>query len=283
MNYTPFIINYLGTKQDITELYLAPKAFIMEKRGGKLIKASNTLLSPEDIRDTLVSLRSHTPFATGPLGKEGVFSFGLQEIGRLRVSYVTQRGSYVVHILKTPFNIPPLDKLCSDKESISKLDEIVRLYSSGLVIFQCKNYDITSTFVYSFLQSLCKGYSKVILILEAPLSFLLKHDKSFVIQREIGTDVETFEEGIRSAFYLNPDIVYLGLNLKEGLLLKEIDYMVRLIESETLVLLSLPLIEKELLRSFERYLKAWVSLDMDEKGLFTLSFKHIEPQALESR
>ncbi|MFN3471651.1 MAG: twitching motility protein, partial [Aquificaceae bacterium] len=104
------------------------------------------------------------------------FSFGLHNIGRFRVS--------------------------EDKEGISKLKEIVRLHNSGVVIIQCKNQAMASPFVYSFLQSLCENYSKVIYILESPLSFLLKHGQSLVIQKEVGVDVESFEEGLKDAFYI---------------------------------------------------------------------------------
>lgn len=280
MNYMPQIINYLSTKEDVTELYLVPKAFISEKRGNKLIKVSDALLNPEDIRDTLVALRSHTPSTLGPLGREGVFSFGIQNIGRFRVSYITQRGSYVVHILKTPYHIPPIIKVCQDKDGVDRLEEIVRLYSSGVVIFQCKNQAMASTFAYSFLQSLCESYSKVIYILESPLSFLLKHGQSLVIQREVGVDVESFEEGVKDAFYINPDILYLGQ--REIIPMREVEYLKRMAEEETLILLSLPVVEKDLLNSFEGYLKAWVNLEVEEKGLFTLNFKHTEPQAWEN-
>lgn len=254
MNYIPYIINYLSTKEDITEIYLVPKAFMSEKRGNKLVKISDALLTSEDIRDTLIALRSHTPSALGPLGREGVFSFGLQNIGRFRVSYITQRGSYVVHILKTPYHIPPLNKICQDKDGINKLEEIVRLHNSGVVIIQCKNQAMASTFAYSFLQSLCENYSKVIYILESPLSFLLKHGQSLVIQREVGVDVESFEEGVKDAFYINPDILYLGQ--REIIPVKEVDYLKRLLEEETLIFLSLSVVEKDLLNSFEGYIRA---------------------------
>ncbi len=282
MNYAPYVINYLSTKEDIAEIYLVPKAFISERRGNRLIKISDTLLTPEDIRDTLVALRSYTSSILGPLGREGVFSFGLQNIGRFRVSYITQRGSYAVHILKTPYNIPSLSKICEDKEGISKLEEIVRLHNSGVVIIQCKNQAMASPFVYSFLQSLCENYSKVIYILESPLSFFLKHGQSLVIQREVGVDVESFEEGVKDAFYINPDILYLGQ--REMIIsIKEVDYLRKLLGKETLIFLSLSAVEKDLLDSFEGYIRAWVALERGEKGLYKLSFKHTEPQASESR
>ncbi|MCX8059772.1 MAG: hypothetical protein N3C13_01065, partial [Aquificaceae bacterium] len=81
MNYTPQIINYLGSGEGINELYMVPGAFIMEKRVNKLVKVSNAVLTQEDIRDTLVALRSYASPALGPLGREGMFSFGVKGIG----------------------------------------------------------------------------------------------------------------------------------------------------------------------------------------------------------
>ncbi len=75
MNYMPQIVSYLSTNEDIAEIYLLPRAFIMERKGQELIRISDTILTPDDIRDTLIALRSHTPFALGPLGKGGMFSF----------------------------------------------------------------------------------------------------------------------------------------------------------------------------------------------------------------
>lgn len=47
MNYAPYVINYLSTKEDIAEIYLVPKAFISERKGNRLIKISDTLLTPD--------------------------------------------------------------------------------------------------------------------------------------------------------------------------------------------------------------------------------------------
>lgn len=273
MNYMPQIVNLLSVSDDIVEVYLVPKAFITERRGGKLLRVSDTLLGQEDVRDTLVALRSHTPYALGPLGREGVFSFGLQNVGRFRVSYITQRGSYVVHIIKTPFQIPMIEKLCHDRAALGKLDELIRLNNSGIIIFQGRNHTLTGTFVYSLLQRVCENYSKVIFILESPLTFLLKHGQSLVVQREVGVDVESFEEGIRDALYVNPDIFYLGGG--KLYLSKEAENLIRVIEAETLLLLSTSSVDKELMNTFGSYLRGLVSLELNEDGSFSISFKHI--------
>jgi len=280
MNYAPHIISYLSASEDIRELYLVPKAFITEKRGQKLLKVSDTLLTPEDIRDTLVALRSHTPFALGPLGKEGMFSFGLQNVGRFRVKYITQRGSYVVYILKTPYHIPPLDRLCPSRKDSDKLEEIIRIHSSGFVIFQGKDHLLVNTLIYSLLQKVCENYSKIIFILESPLTFLLRHGQSLVVQREVGVDVDTYEEGLRDAFYMNPHIIFMGY--REVIPAKEAEYLLRLAE-DALFLLNAPSLDKVFTEFFKPLIRAWVYVSSNTDGTISLSFKDTEPQAQENR
>ncbi|MCS7262363.1 MAG: twitching motility protein [Aquificaceae bacterium] len=279
MNYTPQIINYLGSREGINELYMVPGAFIMEKRVNKLVKVSNAVLTQEDIRDTLVALRSYASPAFGPLGREGMFSFGVKGIGRFRVKYATQRGSYMVHIVRTPYQIPFLERLCQDRSLISKLEEIVRLQNSGLIVFYGRRQIVVSTFIYSLLQDVSQKYSKVIFILESPLNFLLKHSRSLVIQREVGVDTETFEEALRDALHMNPDILYMGQ--RDAIPAKEQEQILNLVDSNTLVFLSMP--HKHLTEDFREYLRAWVEVDITEEGIIHSTIKHTEPQAEGSR
>jgi twitching motility protein PilT len=283
MNYMPQVMNYLSATEDIRELYLVPNAFIMEKREGKLIRVSDAVLSPEDIRDTLVALRSHTPFAPGPIGREGMFSFGVHNVGRFRVSYITQRGSYVVHIIRTPYHIPQLSQLCSDKNTIAQLDELIRLNHAGLVLFTGKNQVRVNTFVYSLLQYICMNYSKVIFVLERPLTFLLKHGQSLVIQREVGVDVENFREGLKDAFYMKPDILFVSYGDVEPV--EELWHIIKLLGADTLSLVSfssleLKIIKKEL-GELSFYIKAVVEVEEDTEG-FKARLLNIPHQAQES-
>ncbi|MCS6958024.1 MAG: twitching motility protein [Aquificaceae bacterium] len=277
----PYIVNYLSKGEETTEIYLVPGAFITERKGNVLSRISDNILTPEDIRDTLIAFRSHTPFALGPLSREGMFSFGVRDIGRFRVSYITQRGSYVVHILKTPYHIPPIHKLCPDRETVNRLEEIIRLHNSGIILFQSKNQVIVSTLVYSLLQRISENYNKVIFILESPLSFLLKHGQSLVIQREVGVDVESFEEGLRDTLYLNPDILYVGQ--RDFIPSKEIEHILRIIESNTLVILNLPVVGESFFKSFRDHVRVWVDVETKHNGETRLFLKDIQPQALENR
>ena len=49
-----------------------------------------------------------------------------------------------------------------------------------------------------------------ILTIEDPVEYLHHHKVAMINQREVGTDVETFEAGLKSALREDPDVVLLG-------------------------------------------------------------------------
>ncbi len=217
MNIGPEILNYLGERREFTEIILAPKASPVERRDRKISKIMDVLLSPEDIRDTLVSLRSHTPTSLGPLGKEGFFSFGLPDVGRIRVSYLTQRGSYVVSIVKVPYDIPDLRNIVSNTEDLDSLFKTLA-QTNGILAIIGKSYVIHNLFSYSLLKEICNRESGLIYVLERPITYLIKHSRSIVIQREVGVDADSFDEGIEEALFLHPEIIYLSdIMIKDAL------------------------------------------------------------------
>ncbi len=251
MNLTPEILNYLAEKREFTEIILAPKASPVERRDKGISRIMDIILSPEDIRDTLVSLRSHTPTSLGPLGREGFFSFGLPDIGRIRVTYLTQRGSYVVSIVKVPFNIPEFYSIVASKE---KAQSILKTLSdlNGIVAIIGKSYVVHNLFSYSLLSEICNRRSGLIYVLERPITYLIRHSNSIVIQREVGVDVDSFDEGIEEALFLNPEIIYMSDVTIKGAL-----HSVRkLFDIPVLTLLSVTATNVSALRrSFEIFLR----------------------------
>jgi hypothetical protein len=113
-----------------------PNASPMERKEGKLVRFTPVVLTSKDIRDTLVALKSHASGLLGPLGKEGSFSFSIHKSGRFRVAYMTQRGSYVISIIKTPFEIPTIEELCQDPSHVIKeINRIVGDLSGRCVVY----------------------------------------------------------------------------------------------------------------------------------------------------
>ena len=273
MNIAPEILNYLAERREFTEVILAPKASPVERRDRAINRIMDVILSPEDIRDTLVSLRSHTPTSLGPLGKEGFFSFGLPEVGRIRVTYLTQRGSYVVSIVKVPYDIPPLGELVSNRDDLEDLFRVLR-ETNGILAIIGKSYVIHNLFSYSLLKEICDRESGLIYVLERPITYLIRHSNSIVVQREVGVDVDSFDEGIEEALFFHPEIIYIS-----DIAMKDAFRSVRkLFDIPILTILSVTASSVEALkRSFEVFLKeeskevirlisGVIELSLDEKG-----------------
>jgi len=268
MNIAPEILNYLGEKREFTEVILAPKASPVERRGRGIEKIMDIILSPDDIRDTLVSLRSHTPTSLGPLGREGFFSFGMPDVGRIRVTYLTQRGSYVVSIVKVPYDIPDLADLVSSRDALESLFDSLSNYNGILAVIG-KSFVIHNLFSYSLLKELCVRESGLIYVLERPITYLIKHSNSIVIQREVGVDVDSFSEGVEEALFMHPDIIYISdIAIKDAL-----NSVKKLFDIPVLTILSMTASSVEALRrSFEVFLKE------DSRDVLRLLSKVIELQ-----
>ncbi len=251
MNIAPGILNYLAERKDFTEIILAPKASPVERRERNISRIMDVILSPEDIRDTLLSLRSNSPASLGPLGKEGFFSFGLPEVGRIRVTYITQRGSYVVCIVKVPYSIPLLESIVSNREDLPNLFKELK-DTSGILGIIGKSHVIHNLFSYSLLSAICEKETGLIYILERPITYLIKHSNSIVIQREVGVDVDSFDEGIEEALFFHPEIIYISdVVIKDAL-----SAVRKLFDIPILTILSVTASSIESLkRSFEIFLK----------------------------
>ncbi len=55
-----------------------------------------------------------------------------------------------------------------------------------------------------------ENYPYHIITLEDPIEYLHRHKKSIVNQREIGTDTQSYANGLRAALREDPDVILVG-------------------------------------------------------------------------
>jgi len=210
MNRSSEILEYLAREDTPATLILTPNAPPAARTPEGVRTASDDLMSPEDIDDTLATLRTRCRGAgqeIGPIGNAGMFSFGVAEVGRFRVSYATQRGSKIVSVVKIPYQIPEAASLCDDADTVKKLLDLLCAVPPGILGVFGPSAEANSVLTYSLLRDINESQHKVIYILERSLTFLMGHAKSIVVQSELGTDVRALKEGVQNAFLFNPDIM----------------------------------------------------------------------------
>ncbi len=220
MNISQTIIK-IFKEERVNEIVLVPNSGILYREKNKLLKFPSEKITAKDIYDTLVAF-SHMCKSKIVLQKNGNFSIGIQNIGRIRIYYFKQRGSYFASIKFVPFDIPEIAEVFSNPIKFSDfVDELLK--ENGVYVISGENKKLNSLFVYSLLKFITKRYQKIIFILEENLSYLLNHNSSIVIQQELNEDIHSIEEGFSNLSIIDPHILY--INVKNDSIFKTIPFL----------------------------------------------------------
>ncbi|MBP9773136.1 MAG: PilT/PilU family type 4a pilus ATPase [Candidatus Peribacteraceae bacterium] len=80
----------------------------------------------------------------------------------------------------------------------------------GLILFTGPTGAGKSTSLAAILHKINELHPVNIITLEDPVEFIFKSDKALISQRELGTDFQTFPDGLRHVLRQDPDIVMVG-------------------------------------------------------------------------
>jgi len=83
-------------------------------------------------------------------------------------------------------------------------------FSSGLVLVTGAAGTGKSTTLAAMVQEINRSRSCTILTLEDPVEFMHPSERSLIIQRELGTHVPTFKDGLRASLRQDPDVILVG-------------------------------------------------------------------------
>ncbi len=160
----------------------------------------------EDETESFVS-ELLTPFHREQLEARGAvdFAYRADGIGRFRVNVLRHRKGPAAIFRVIPDEVPSLETL--------GLPRVVHQFTSlhsGLVLVTGPTGTGKSTTLAAMIREIAETRSVNIVTLEDPVEFLHKSGRSLVIQREIGTQVPSFKDGLRSALRQDPDVILVG-------------------------------------------------------------------------
>ena len=134
------------------------------------------------------------------------FSYTLEGGDRFRVNAFRQRGQTSVAARRVARHIPGLGELNLPAKTLEQICEAPQ----GLVIFAGVTGCGKSTSIAACLDSINRRQRCHIVTIEDPIEFLFDDKEGFVNQREIGTDVPTFELALKYLMREDPDVVLVG-------------------------------------------------------------------------
>ena len=132
-------------------------------------------------------------------------SWGASGVGRFRVNIFRQRGTMGIIMRVIPFEIPTLEEMELPPVLADVADN-----NRGMVLVTGVTGSGKSTSLAAMLNHINQSRAQHILTLEDPIEFLHKDKKSSITQREIGTDTESFNVGLRAALREDPDTILVG-------------------------------------------------------------------------
>jgi twitching motility protein PilT len=132
-------------------------------------------------------------------------AYTLMDKARFRINIFSQRGNYSIVLRKLNTIIPTLEWL--------KFPDVIREIpkeKTGLVLVTGATGSGKSTTLAAILNEVNKERPVHIVTLEDPVEFIHTHDKATFNQRELGTDFDSFSNGLRAALRQAPKIILVG-------------------------------------------------------------------------
>jgi twitching motility protein PilT len=176
------------------------------RRDGELVNFENVgLLTPSHIERIVTSILDEQKEAELAAEHQVDFSFGIEGIGRFRANAYMQRGSLALALRVIPFRIRSLQELGAPVGC-----EMLLNAPYGLVLVVGPTGSGKSTTLAAMIDEINSTRPCHILTIEDPVEYVHRHKVAMVNQREVGTDVNSFEAGLRSAMREDPDVILLG-------------------------------------------------------------------------
>jgi len=208
MSLAKFLLDFLAHENFFLEVLVVPGAPPKVRSGEGLIPLGDKPVTPDEAKGILVYLRELAG-KVGALGKRGVFTFAYKDMGRVRVIYGMQRNSYYLSLLRVPFNPPPPDEFFAVPKKFEKLAEVIYHERGRVYVFHGEDWFVNATVIGEIFNYILEKGGRVVLTVENPLAYMLKHKNGLAIQKEIYEDVSKITEALEDVPLITPDYVYI--------------------------------------------------------------------------
>ncbi|MCX7758748.1 MAG: PilT/PilU family type 4a pilus ATPase [bacterium] len=189
-----------------SDLYIKPLYSPILRIEGELYPVKIDDILPnfaEDILDLVATPSQKKSFETNP---ELNLIYSVPEVmDRYRINFYKNKGYISLVVRRINSVIPSIE----DLNLPSILKKFV-LYKRGLVIVSGATGTGKSTTLASMLDFVNQNYRKHIVTIEDPIEFIIEDKDSFISQREVGIDTNSFADALKSVVRQTPDIIMVG-------------------------------------------------------------------------
>ena len=195
----------LGLAQGCSDVHLAVGVPPMLRMHGDLMPIKFRQLSDTELETYLLEILSAKQKEKLAAGHDLDFSYVADEGGRFRVNVFRKSTGIGAVFRYIPGNVPTLDQL-NVPPVLKKFCD----FHQGMVLVTGSTGTGKSTTLAAMINHLNETRALNIISLEDPIEFVHPSKQSQVIQRELGTHLTSFADGVRSAMREDPDVILVG-------------------------------------------------------------------------
>ncbi len=195
----------LGVAQGCSDLHLAVGIPPMLRMQGDLVPIKFRDLGQGELEAYITEVLNPSQINVLREGHDLDFSYVSADGGRFRVNVFRKETGIGAAFRAIPTQMPSIDQL--------GLPPIVRKLCDqhqGMILVTGSTGTGKTTTLASMIDYLNSTRSLNIISLEDPIEFVHRSKSSQVIQRELGTHLPTFAEGVRAAMREDPDVILVG-------------------------------------------------------------------------
>lgn len=177
----------------------------MVRLSGSLTPLDTPTLSPQDTEAMVKSIASDAHMQAIRENGTVDFGFAFSDQARFRVSAFKQKGHFGTVLRQIPSTLLTLDQI-----GLPHSIKDILFRPRGLVLVTGPTGSGKSTTLASMINVVNQERDSHIITIEDPIEFYHEHKRSMVIQREVGTDVPSFEDALKRALRQDPDVILVG-------------------------------------------------------------------------
>ncbi len=195
----------LGLAQGCSDIHLAVGVPPMLRMHGDLMPIKFRDLGDTELESYVGEILTPTQKKRFGDGHDLDFSYVSEDGGRFRVNVFRKETGVGATFRYIPGSVPTLESL-DLPPVIKKLCD----YHQGMILVTGSTGTGKSTTLAAMIDHLNSTQNCNIISLEDPIEFMHKSKQAQIIQRELGTHLPSFAEGIRAALRQDPDVILVG-------------------------------------------------------------------------
>jgi twitching motility protein PilT len=195
----------LGLAQGCSDVHLAVGVPPMLRMNGDLMPIKFRELSDTELETYILEILTTKQKDVLAKGNDLDFSYVADEGGRFRVNVFRKATGYGAVFRYIPGEVPTLDQL-----HVPPILKKFCDFHQGMVLVTGSTGTGKSTTLAAMIDHINSTRPLNIISLEDPIEFVHPSKQCQVIQREVGTHVVSFADGVRSAMREDPDVILVG-------------------------------------------------------------------------